>query len=372
MSNIKRTQIPEDVYADFVDTVKRTEVFTPEEIEWLESILSRSDGPDGYRQLTQSFIFARADQGENIYAACKAFNRAKAELSPFELHEAREMLRGVLWSKRASMYRQKKLIIAAPQRRKHAKYDCPNLHNWEGAGQHINTVILPVYGLNYIDARTQCVKTALADPDASHILFIDDDVLLPKDFARVLIDTGLPSVAGIYTKKSTAFQSNATTSGADAQYIFNQKIIDPKEGDMTPTPATCVGGGMWLLALDIFRKLPEPWFAIVGGSQPGQIKIGEDSMLCQKLAGYGVMTHVIPGLVGIHMDFTNGNYYAPAWLIDPLKLRIRPEVVPHFHPLPEDLDTRELVAADVQDFFGKNVKLREQGLLKEEEKGNAA
>jgi hypothetical protein len=147
-------------------------------------------------------------------------------------------------------------------------------------------------------------------------------------------------------------------------------VVDPVQGDMTPIPSSCVGGGMWLIDLNIFRQLPEPWFAIAGAGQGGnvtQVRIGEDSMLVQKMAAYGITTHVIPGLVGIHCDFTNGNQYGPGWLVDPVTLRLREEVAPHYHPFPDDLDLRELVQPDIKDFFGKNVKLVQDKIFSAEQ-----
>lgn len=362
-SHPPKLPVPEDVIADFLATVRATAVFSEPDVEWIESILTRQDQVDGYHALTAPFIFDRGDQASNLYAVCKVFNEQKEKLTPVEMHEARMHLTKLLWSKRVSMYRQKKIIVACPQRRQHSKYPTPNVHNWEGAGQHISTQLLAIYGLDYIAARTQCVKQALADADATHILFLDDDILIPKDAARVLMDLGLPSVAGVYCKKTASLHTNATTSGPDKDLIYGQKLVDPEPGNMTPVPASCVGGGMWLIDLNVFRKLPEPWFEILRG-RDGGIVIGEDSMACQKMADYGVQTHVVPGVIGVHVDFATGDCYAPAQIVDPKTMRIRDELQPLYQSWPADLNLRDLIAADVVDYFRKNEGLKEKGLLK--------
>lgn len=358
-----KLRIPDEVVTDFVDVVRKTECFEPADIEWVESILTRQDQADGYHQLTSPFIFSRADQGENLYAVCKVYNEQAEKLTPVEKHEARMHLTRLLWSKRISMYRQKKVIVACPQRKQHPKYPTPNVHGWEGAGQHVSTQLLAVYGLDYVQARTQCVKQALTDADATHILFLDDDVLIPKDAARVLMDAQLPSVAGVYCKKTSALQTNATTSGPDAEFVYNQHLVDPEHGNMTPVPASCVGGGMWLIDLNVFRKLTEPWFEMIR-NPAGAVVIGEDSLACQKMAANGITTHVIPGLIGVHVDFATGDCYAPAAIVDPATMRIRDEFAGLYQSWPEDLDLKELLAGDIVDFFSKNVELKKKGLIK--------
>lgn len=367
VSGLRPDKLPIDdaAVADFLATMKATEAFGAPDIEWAESILTRPDNADGYHQLTGSFIFPRHDNGENLYAACKAFNQARRDgtLTAVELYDAKRTLAHLLWSKRVSMYRQRKLLVAAPQRKQHPRYPTPNLDKFEGAGQHVSTQLVALYGLDYCKARTTAVKQALADQDATHIMFVDDDVLIPKNAAQILIDTGLKSVAGIYTKKTALCATNTTTSGEDPNYVYQQQLVEPKQGDLTPVPVSCCGGGMWLLDLELFRRIPEPWFEMVQGPDGGVV-IGEDSLWCQKLAAYGVQTFVLPGLCGVHVDFASGKHFGPEWLVDHSTWKIRPEQEQKYQSFPADVNVSELVAADVVDYFKKNERLKEMGVLK--------
>lgn len=358
-----KVPIPDEVVTDFLDTVKATEAFSAPDIEWLESILTRPDETDGFHQLTKSFVFPRPDDGENLYAMCKAYNETKDKHTPTERFAAKNVLHQLLWSKRVSMYRQQRVLVAAPQRKQHPKYPTPNLDRFEGAGQHATCQLIALYGLDYVAARVQAAKQALADPNATHLMFVDDDVLMPRNALQVLFDTGLPIVAGIYTKKSPSLQTNATTSGEDPNLIYAQKLVQPEVGNMTPVPATCVGGGMLLIDLDVLRHMPEPWFEVLLGPD-GKVVVGEDSLFVQKAAAYGFKTHVIPGLIGVHVDFFTGDHYGPKEIVDPVTRRIRPELVGDYMAFPKDLDLKELVAPDVTDYFQKNLRLKEMGAIK--------
>jgi hypothetical protein len=365
VSSLRPDKLPIDdaAVADFLATVKSTEAFGTSDIEWIESILTRPDNADGYHQLTGSFIFPRHDQGENLYAACKAYNASKEKLTPVELYDAKRTLAHLLWSKRVSMYRQQKVLVAAPQRKQHPKYPTPNLDRFEGAGQHASCQIVALYGLDYVQARVTAVKQSLADQDATHILFVDDDVLIPKNALQVLLNTGLKSVAGIYTKKTPLCATNTTTSADHPTFIYQQALVEPEPGNMTPVPVSCCGGGMWLLDLELFRRVPEPWFEMVRGPDGGVV-IGEDSLWCQKLAAYGVQTFVIPGLIGVHVDFTTGRHYGPEAIVDHMTWQIRPEHVQKYQAFPADVALSDLIAPDVVDYFHKNQRLKEAGVLK--------
>ena len=358
-----RVPLTEDVIADFLSTVSSTELFESKDIEWIESIITRPDAACGYTQLTKGFVIARPDGSDNLYAVCKTYNREKDKLTPCEKHDAKQMIAALLWSKRVSMYRQKKILVAAPQRKQHPKYQTPNLDHFEGAGQHVGCQIIALYGLDYVAARVQAVKQALSDADATHIMFVDDDVLIPKNAVQQLFDTGLPSVCGIYTKKTAALHTNTTTSGLDAEYIYAQKLVEPKVGDMTPQPTSCVGGGMWLMDLEVFRRIEEPWFTMLQGADM-TVRVGEDSFWCQRLADRGVTTYVIPGIIGVHVDFSNGDCYGPTEIVDPMTMKIRPEYAKTYQAWPSDLDVRELLQPDKIDYFKKNEHYRSKGLMK--------
>jgi hypothetical protein len=351
MPSVVPAKVPmsEEFMAEVLGVFRATEFFTVEEVEWLESILTRPDQQDGFRALTGSF--ANMDGNQDIIKFCRDYLVNKPE-SKIEQYTAKVRARDLLFSKQVSMYRQKRVMILAPQRKQHAKYPAPNLAGLM-VPQHISAQVLTTYGLDYVAARNTLLKQALADQDATHALFVDDDVLLPRNALQVLVDAALPVACGWYCKKSPSLETATTAPGPDAQTIFNQKLVPYAIGDMAPRPTSATGGGMMLIDLEVVRKLPEPWFSMILGTD-GNVIIGEDSFFTQRLTGNGVKVCVIPGLIGLHCDFATGDLYAPPEIVDPVTRRLRPEFKDQYLSWPSDLDTRELMAADVVDYFGKN------------------
>ncbi len=113
---------------------------------------------------------------------------------------------------------------------------------------------------------------------------------------------------------------------------------------------------MLLISTDVLRAMPDPWFQLifakVGGDQ--RPAIGEDSFFVQRAAEYGFKTHVVPGIIGVHVDFVTGDCYAPHEIVEPVTRRIRAEYREQYQEWPSDLNIKELMAPDVVDWFHKN------------------
>ncbi len=144
---------------------------------------------------------------------------------------------------------------------------------------------------------------------------------------------------------------------------------------MEPIVVSCTGGGFLLIDVDVFTKFsPEEKvfeFLIDQTSQGQRVRVGEDSLFCQKAAAKGIKTAVVPGLCALHVDFTKGgrgfdvDTYGPTEIVDPKTRRIREEFKDQYLSFPEDptFDVKQLIAPDKIDFFGKNVVLKEKGLI---------
>ena len=163
---------PQAVLDDVRETLTKTGFFEPEEIEWIESIMTRPDGVDGFATITGSFGNLRPD-GVDLIEHCRKYLKTKHELSLTEAYQEKLVARNLLWSKRTSMYLQKRVMLLAPQRKQHPKYPAPNLHMYHGAGQAASCAIITTYGLNYVEARNSLVRQALTDPNCSHVFFVE-------------------------------------------------------------------------------------------------------------------------------------------------------------------------------------------------------
>jgi hypothetical protein len=351
--------LDEGMVQDTLAMCRRTDFFTPAEVEWIEQTLTRPErGYDGFAIL------------EELFAACKAFLESKDKLQPWEVHRAKRIVRGILHARQIVAYKQRNVLIAVPQRIQHPKHLVPCLNGFH-PGQHIFARAHSVFGLDYAEARNALVKAALSEDAVTHVLFVDDDVLMPKLGLEQLLSYHLPIVSGTYVKKNSRLETGVTAIGEDPQYIVGQQQVPYEHGNMEPIVVSCTGGGFILIEIEVFQKLGDDnWYEFML-TEDGRVRVGEDSLFCQKAAAKGIKTTVVPGLCALHVDFTKGGRgldvetYGPVELVDPATRRVRPEHAASYLSFPDDpaFDVRQLVAPDKIDFFGKNIQLKEKGLI---------
>jgi hypothetical protein len=344
-----------------LELVRDTGFFSDDEISWVEQTLTRPEKRyDGFAILKE------------LFDAAKTFAEQKDKLLPYEVHHARRVLRGLLHARQIVAYKQRNVLVAVPQRVQHPKHVVPCLNGFY-PGQHIHARVHSVFGLDYAEARNSLVQAALSEDAITHILFVDDDVLMPRNGLAKLLEYNLPIVSGTYCKKNPNLETGVTAIGPDPSYIVSQQCVPYKHGDMEPIVVSCTGGGFILIDVEVFQKLGEKPYEFIIDEGPGgkRVRIGEDSLFCQKAAAKGIKTAVVPGLCGLHVDFTKGGRgqdvetYGPVELVDPVTRRVRPEHANDYLAFPDDLgfDVRQLVAPDKVDFFGKNTVLKEKGLI---------
>jgi hypothetical protein len=398
--------IDEETIQACLKLVRDTGFLTDDEIGWVEQTLTRPEHRyDGFAILKEMFDACKAYLGgDNARATfrkkakllfeqtrlfcgglstekesilrlvdvCQAYLEQEKDLLPYEVHHAKRVVRGILHARQIVAYKQRNVLVAVPQRVQHTKHTVPCLNGFY-PGQNIHARVHSVFGLDYAEARNALVAAALSDDAVTHILFVDDDVLMPRDGLQRLLDYHLPIVSGTYCKKNPQLETGVTAIGPDPQYIVSQQCVPYEHGNYEPIVVSCTGGGFILFEIDVFRQLGEkPYEFIIDQTPQGsRVRIGEDSLLCQKAAAKGIKTAVVPGLCGLHVDFTKGGRgldvetYGPKELVDPSTRRIRPEYMDQYLSFPDDpsFDVKDLVAPDAKDYFGKNVVLKEKGLI---------
>jgi len=349
------------VHHDDLRLVRGTGFLNDSEVGWVEQTLTRPEVKyDGFAILKE------------LFDACQAYEDSKDNLKPYQVHHAKRTIRGILHARQIVAYKQRNVLVAVPQRIQHPKYSVPCLNGFY-PGQHIHARIHSVFGLDYAEARNAIVAAALQDDAVTHVLFVDDDVLMPRDGLARLLEYNLPIVSGTYVKKNPQLETGVTAIGADSAYIVSQQCVPYRHGDMEPIVVSCTGGGFILIDVEVFQQLGDkPYEFIVDQTPQGnRVRIGEDSLFCQKAAARGIKTAVVPGLCGLHVDFTKGGRgfdvetYGPVELVDPLTRRIRDEYRDKYLSFPDDpsFDVKQLIAPDKIDFFGKNIMLKEKGLI---------
>ena len=130
--------------------------------------------------------------------------------------------------------------------------------------------------------RNDIVEKALLEGVTS-LLMCDVDQVYPPDTITKLMAHRLPVVGGKVNRRYPPFDPimmRITNEGY-------QPIDDYKSGSLVSVDAT--GTGCILYDMEVFRKLPYPWFKFQKNPASGMI-IGEDIGFCQdlKAAGYDI------------------------------------------------------------------------------------
>jgi len=134
------------------------------------------------------------------------------------------------------------------------------------------------------EARNQLVKSALSS-GASHILFLDADMVVPSDAPRLLLKHNLPVVSALYFERVPPFKP-----------IVGRVSENPRCGDYLDYPpgvseVGLVGCGCLLVNLDVFRKIAdhlkaEEWFTFFSK------RAGEDISFCKLCRDLGIKMYL--------------------------------------------------------------------------------
>jgi len=135
-----------------------------------------------------------------------------------------------------------------------------------------------------IDAlRNDLVQKAQA-VKANKLLMIDTDQVYPADTVTKLLDHHLPVVGAVVHRRYPPFDPimlKQTDMGWEGITKFEY-------GDLVEVDAT--GAGCMLYDMEVFKKLPYPWFKFRG--QENGIIMGEDIGFCLDLKHVGYKVHV--------------------------------------------------------------------------------
>lgn len=122
-------------------------------------------------------------------------------------------------------------------------------------------------------ARQGMIDECMAE-NHSHMLFLDDDMVFPPDLANRLYAKGKRCI-GVNSLRKNPDQLLYTAKGLDGKWVESKG----KDGIQQ---VAAVGLAMFLLDLDVMRKIPKPHFE-VRWNEEKQIYSGEDMYFCRKL-----------------------------------------------------------------------------------------
>ena len=146
-------------------------------------------------------------------------------------------------------------------------------------------------------ARNSLVDMALKD-ECDYIMFIDADVLLPKDGIDDLIDMNLDIASGLYFQKGKPYLPVARLKKHkdDTEHLF---LEDFEWGDVLKVAGT--GMGCCLIKSEVFKKMKYPYFKFEWKDIKGvTTQVAEDLYFCDKAKKLGYDTYLNTGIVCEH------------------------------------------------------------------------
>jgi len=335
------------VKKDILDIIIKSEVFNPQDISWITTILYRLDGKNGVEQIRPLALL------------CEKYQIEKPKLTPFQCYMIELEITHALNVAKSLYSKQRSILIGVPQRKKHPKFNVPNLFGLV-TPQNLKVEIDTCYGLGYCESRHYFVEKALQkNRDYTHIFFIDDDILIPLNALTTMINLYEPIVGANYMKRNVLNETVCTTVTQDPEFIYTNNLVESNKDDMKPVPVSGMGLGCVLVDINVFKKLSPPYFQFVHDTFENGMKrnliLGEDTFFIHKALTAGFTPKVIPGLVPIHTDLKTGNQFGPDWLVDPVTKKIRPEHEEHYCKFA--CKTQELYHPDIDTIFNQPTRI---------------
>lgn len=136
------------------------------------------------------------------------------------------------------------------------------------------------------DNRQLLVKAALED-HCTHVCFIDDDMVFPRDVVHRLIRWRQPIVAANYRKRIPGGAFVAHKPEKDGGYV--QVVTDAHSVSLEEVSS--IGFGLCLIDIEVFKRLPQPWFEF-RWMEDSQSHIGEDIVFCYACTKAGIPIYI--------------------------------------------------------------------------------
>lgn len=158
-----------------------------------------------------------------------------------------------------------KIAIALPTNRGVKPKTLQSLMELVAYKRYSYEIIVATEGFNTAENRTWLVAQA-GKRDCTHVVFVDDDMVYEKDTLEKLLAHDKDIVGARY--------ANRRGSGEVIEYI-GERV----EGDDL-FECVALGGGCLLVKMEVFKKLPQPWFWYKI-AQTGAVLMSNDWFFCE-------------------------------------------------------------------------------------------
>ena len=161
-----------------------------------------------------------------------------------------------------------------------------------------------VRGHDVATARNKIARMAL-DLETDYVLMVDNDVVLPKEALRLLLDGAKDVNLGFYAHRGTDNLYHGRTSicklydaEGNAYYHYpleSEYTAEEMRGmaDAGEAKIEVHGGGMGcaLIRTDVFRRTEYPWFDWVNYGNANRGMLSEDLYFCSLCRASGIKIH---------------------------------------------------------------------------------
>ena len=141
--------------------------------------------------------------------------------------------------------------------------------------------LLPMGRHRLVGAALEC--------EADHILWLDSDMRFPKHTLYRLLAHKQPIVAANYVTRRMPTQPVTFAGDHHGERVFTEPGVQGLEY------VAAAGMGCMLVDVDVFRKIPAPWFQ-VGWSPESMDYVGEDVYFSRKVRDAGLQILIDHGL----------------------------------------------------------------------------
>lgn len=148
---------------------------------------------------------------------------------------------------------------------------------------------LMMQSCDIVSSRTWLVQQAI-EKGATHICFIDSDVLFPADTIKKLLAHDKDIVACDYNKREFPLKSVVT------------QLQESEQSETQLYRAAVAGAGMLLINLRVFteKEWTGPYFNF-GRDKFGRHVLGEDAWFCHSARDLGYDTYIDPSIKVYHL-----------------------------------------------------------------------
>lgn len=133
--------------------------------------------------------------------------------------------------------------------------------------------------------------------EGTHVLFLDDDVLPPKDAAIKLLDSGKDVITGLYFHRQAPFFPQIYQKNIKNGELYDAIQRWPEE----VFQIDACGMGCCLIKKSVFETLDKPYFRTELADGTGNRKRGEDLYFCRQVQEKGGTIWADGGVVSGHV-----------------------------------------------------------------------